>query len=84
MAEKPEVIVQKVNLNNIKHIEADLLISLNEIDSSINTKEEFDKLFRKWFAAENNRSLPQAAEILHKMYPNEKLIKIFCLTLTIK
>ena len=84
MAEKPEVIVQKVNLNNIKHIEADLLISLNEIDSSINTKEEFDKLFRKWLAAENNRSLPQAAEILRKMYPNEKLIKIFCLTLTIK
>ena len=36
---------EKVNLTNIKHIETDLSISLNEIDSSIDTKEEFEKIF---------------------------------------
>ena len=68
---------EKVNLTNIKHIETDLSISLNEIDSSINTKEEFEKIFSKWFAAEYNRSLQQVAEILSKMYPNEKTNKDF-------
>ena len=68
---------EKVNLTNIKHIETGLSISLNEIDSSIGTKEEFEKIFNNWFAAEYNRSLQQAAEILSKMYPNEKTNKDF-------
>ena len=68
---------EKVNLTNIKHIETGLSISLNEIDSSIDTKEEFEKIFNNWFAAEYNRSLQQAAEILSKMYPNEKTNKDF-------
>ena len=48
---------EKVNLTNIKHIETGLSMSLNEIDSSIDTKEEFEKIFNNWFAAEYNRSL---------------------------
>ena len=52
MAEKPEVIVWKVNLTNIKYIEPDLSISLDEINWSIDTKEEFEKIFSKWFAAD--------------------------------
>ena len=41
MAEKPEVVVRKVNLSEIKHIEADLLISLNELKFNVDTEEEF-------------------------------------------
>ena len=41
MAEKPEVVVRKVNLSEIKHIEADLLIALNELELNVDTEEEF-------------------------------------------
>lgn len=75
MAEKTEVIVRQVNPINTKHIEADVKISLHEIDLSIDTQEEFRTNFKKWFAAQYNRSLQQAAEILVKMYPNQEADK---------
>lgn len=35
------MVVRKVNLSEIKHIEADLLISLNELELNVDTEEEF-------------------------------------------
>ena len=46
MVEKPEVTVQEVNTINIKHFEADLKMSFDETDFSVETDEEFEKNFK--------------------------------------
>ena len=75
MAEKPEVAVQEVNTINIKHVESDLKMSFDEANFSIETEEEFEKNYKNWFKAKFGRSLHQAAEVLDKMYPNQKADK---------
>ena len=82
MAEKPQVTVQEVNTINIKHFEADLKMSFDETDFSVETEEEFEKNFKNQFKVEFNRSLHHAADILAKIYPNQEADKDILLDTT--
>ena len=64
-----------MNTITIKHVEGDLKMSFDEANFSIETEEEFEKNYKNWFKAEFNRSLHLAAEVLDKMYPNQKADK---------